>query len=142
MNPRAVSHSSAEDQWQGRLSVRIDSTPVQSLSSAFELRGDLTNGELVLTSPLGTVLAQARWDARGVQWQAGSETAVFANLDELAWRLTGTALPFAALWDWLRGMPTQAGGWQVNLQDYAQGRISAQREQPLPTATLRIVLER
>lgn len=142
IQPRGEREFSGDTLWQGRLSVRIDASPVQSISSAFELRGDLEQGELVLTSPLGTVLAQAHWDNRGVQWRAGNESTVYANLDELAWRLTGTALPFAALWDWLRGVPTQAGGWQVNLQDFHHGRISAQRQQPLPAATLRIVLER
>lgn len=121
--------------------MRIDSTPVQSLSSAFELQGSLDSGALALASPLGTVLARASWGTHGVKWQSGGETLLFADLDELALRLTGTALPFAALWDWLHGVPTQVGGWQVDLQDYAKGRIIAQRQQPLPAASLRIVLE-
>lgn len=141
-NPTVGASFTAKEQWQGRLAVRIDGTPSQSLSSAFELHGSLDAGTLTLNSPLGTVLARANWGENGVQWLSGGETLVFADLDELALRLTGTALPFAALWDWLRGVPTQAGGWQVDLQDYAQGHISAQRQQPLPAASLRIVLER
>lgn len=132
----------SENQWQGRLSVRIESAPPQSMSAAFHLQGTVSDGELTLTSPLGTTLANARWGAQGVLWQSGAEVARFDNLDALGQHLSGTSLPFAALMDWLQGIPTEAGGWQVNLQDFGLGRISAQRVVPEPAATLRILLDR
>ena len=48
----------------GRLIVRVDESAgqaAQSLSAAFELRGDGESGELRLNSPLGTRVVQARW---------------------------------------------------------------------------------
>ncbi|MFY9511670.1 MAG: lipoprotein insertase outer membrane protein LolB, partial [Rubrivivax sp.] len=45
----------------GRLSVQVRSEPPRQLSSAFELRGDAEQGQLQLTSPLGSVVASASW---------------------------------------------------------------------------------
>ena len=49
----------------GRLAVRIDAfggEEPRSVVAAFELQGAADAGRLNLTSPLGTVLAQARWE--------------------------------------------------------------------------------
>lgn len=124
------------------MSVGIEGPTAQAMSTSFELRGNIDRGDLTLTSPVGTVLAQARWDGQGVRWQTAAETLSFTNLDAMALHLTGTTLPFAALLDWLRGVPTQSEGWQVSLQDYDQGRISARRVVPPPAAQLRVVLDR
>ena len=45
-----------------------------------------------------------------------------------------------ALFDWLSGVPTLAGGWQADLQQLDEGRLSATRTQPPPAAMLRILL--
>ena len=53
-----------DDALEGRLSVRVEGTtvePERSLSAAFELRGDAQSGTLNLSTPTGTILAQARW---------------------------------------------------------------------------------
>jgi outer membrane lipoprotein LolB len=50
-----------EESWSGRLALRLDSTPPQSFSAGFDLRGSPQAGELQLNSPLGTTLASVRW---------------------------------------------------------------------------------
>ena len=54
------------DWLNGRLSLRVETgadatTAPRQFSSAFELQGDAERGELRLTSPLGSVVAAARW---------------------------------------------------------------------------------
>ena len=88
-----------QEGWQGRLSLRVDATPVQTLSAAFDLRGDPAEGELTLTGPLGTMVAQARWAPGSVEWHTTNETRSFPSLDAMAVQLTGTALPMAALFE-------------------------------------------
>lgn len=127
--------------WRGRLQVQVHSKPPQNLSAAFELLGNAERGSLSLTSPLGTTLAEAQWTPEGAVWRTATETRQFANMDALGEQLVGTALPLAALFDWLQARPTPAQGWEADLQDLSQGRLRAQRTQPEPAAQLRIVLE-
>src|SRR5450830_444762 len=42
--------------WTGRMSLRIDSEPVQTFSALFELRGSAEAGDLTLTTPIGSTL--------------------------------------------------------------------------------------
>ena len=63
-----------------------------------------------------------------------------ATLSALLREVTGEALPIDALFDWLSGVPTLAGGWQADLQQLDEGRLSATRTQPPPAAMLRILL--
>lgn len=130
-----------ENTWRGRLHVQVQGNPPQSLSAAFELRGDAQNGSLSLTSPLGTTLAEAQWSPQDALWRTPGETRHFATMEQMSTQLAGTALPLAALFDWLQGRPTPANGWEADLADLPQGRIRAQRLAPAPTAQLRIVLE-
>jgi outer membrane lipoprotein LolB len=139
---RAEVEKDTQENWQGRLSVRVETSPVQTLSAAFELRGDAQQGELTLTSPLGTMVAQARWAPGSVQWHTANDTRIFSNLDAMAVELTGTSLPMAALFDWLHGIPSQSSGWEPDLKEFDQGRISARRIQPAPLASIRVVLDR
>jgi outer membrane lipoprotein LolB len=55
---------------------------------------------------------------------------------------TGSAIPVAALFDWLEGRNTAVPGWQADLSELGQGRLRAQRMQPPPAADLRVVLDR
>lgn len=119
----------------------MHSKPPQNLSAAFELLGNAERGSLSLTSPLGTTLAEAQWTPEGAVWRTATETRQFASMDALGEQLVGTALPLAALFDWLQARPTPAQGWEADLQDLSQGRLRAQRTQPEPAAQLRIVLE-
>lgn len=130
-----------ETGWRGRLQVQVHSTPPQTLSAAFELLGNADRGSLRLISPLGTTLAEAQWTPQDAIWRSATETRHFANMDQLSMQLVGTALPLAALFDWLQARPTSAQGWEADLQDMPHGRLRAQRTQPEPAAQLRIVLE-
>lgn len=130
----------------GKLSVRVDATdaaPARSESGNFELKGTPEAGQLNLSSPLGTVIAQARWSGQRA-WLATSqgETA-YPDLDTLTHEMLGERLPVAALFDWLRGRPwpgaasrphdAGAGfeqlGWAVDLARFGEGWISARRAQ-------------
>jgi outer membrane lipoprotein LolB len=56
-------------------------------------------------------------------------------------QLLGTDLPVAALFAWLSGQEVAADGWEVNLAQFDQGKIMAQRLTPLPRAQLRVILD-
>lgn len=139
----------------GKLSVRVDASgtaPARSESGNFELKGTANDGQLNLSSPLGTVLAQARWSGRRA-WLATSqgETA-YPDLESLTEEMLGERLPVAALFDWLRGRPWSGApsqrdsaasgsgfeqlGWSVDLARFGEGWIVARRAQA-PAVTVR-----
>ena len=127
--------------WSGRLALRIDSDPPQSISAGFELQGTPTTGSLQLHSPLGNTLAQVTWSPAGAELKQGSQSVRRATLDELTTDMGGTALPVQALFAWLQGRPQAAAGWQADLSRQAEGRITAQRLQPAPSAELRLIFQ-
>jgi len=98
----------ASDVLSGRLAVRVE--PVageapRSVSAAFDLRGDSRAGTLGLSTPLGSMLAQARWSPAEVVLTTPRETRRFATLDELTREALGESVPIEAWFDWLRGRP-------------------------------------
>lgn len=140
----------------GRMVVRIDASPVRSASSLeadFELRGDSRQGELRLTSPLGSRLATTRWSADEAVLDTGQGETRHADLEALSRAAFGELLPLRALPDWLAGRPwpgaasdAQADGfvqlgWRVSLAGLANGRIDAVRDEP-PRVVVRVRLER
>lgn len=127
--------------WSGRLSLQVDSAPPQSFSAAFDLRGAPAEGELQLTSPLGTTLATVVWTAQSAELRQGGQVTRRGSLDELTAELSGTAVPVAALFGWLRGEQGDVPGWQADLSRQAEGRVTARRSAPLPTAELRVVFQ-
>lgn len=127
--------------WRGRIAVHTEEDPPQSHVAAFELRGSAQEGQLDAFSPLGSVLARLRWDAEHAQLEDGRHTYTSDTLDDLAARIFGAPIPVQALFAWLSGDAQVAPGWQVDLSQFEYGRISALREQPLPRATLRVILE-
>ncbi len=128
--------------WVGRLSLQIRSEPPQSFSAAFELEGNAQQGQLLLNTPLGSALAQARWTPSQAVWVGGGDTRRYANIEELLLAVTGAALPLGALFDWLEGRPTPVSGWQSDLTQLDQGRLQARRSEPAPAVDLRILLDR
>jgi len=61
-------------------------------------------------------------------------------------RLTGTALPVAALIDWLQARPTPVEGWNADLSQIDQGKLwirstSTSAAPALPQVNLRLILE-
>ena len=157
----------ASDVLSGRLAVRVEplaSEAPRSVSAAFDLRGDSRAGTLGLSTPLGSMLAQARWSPAEVVLTTPRETRRFATLDELTREALGESVPIEAWFDWLRGRPwpgaasapldvatsvpsdeAAAGfrqlGWRVDLSRFASGTIAATRESPAPVVTVRIRLD-
>ena len=132
----------------GRLSVRVEGAAPRHLSALFDLRGDATRGELALSTPIGTTLAQARWQPGEVRLATPDGERRFADLDALTREVLGESLPLAALFDWLRGRPWAGApsrplapasgfeqlGWQVDLARFADGVVDARRGQPPPVS--------
>ena len=140
----------------GRLSLRIDGRPERSLSAGFELSGTPAQGQLLLSGPLGTTAARARWSPGQAVLTSGGQDTAFADLDSLAAAALGEALPMAALFDWLRGRawvgaPASvradglAGfeqlGWAINLVRWPEGAVDAVRPAP-PSVLVRVRLDR
>ena len=153
--------------WSGKLGVRTDPAPdlpARSVSGQFELSGDASSGQLVLTSPIGTTVARARWSdpvgAQGapskIELEADGGTTHYATLEDMMQRAIGDQLPLAAMFDWLDGRPWPAApvqrsadgtsfdqlGWHVDLSQLAGNRlIDAQRPQPAPVLHVRVKLD-
>lgn len=127
--------------WSGRLNLVVRAEPVQSFSAGFELRGSAQQGELRLTSPLGTTLAEARWRPGQAQLKAGADHRHYASMSELLRELTGAALPLDALFDWLAGQASEVPGWVADLSGRREGRLLARRLEPQPLIELRIRLD-
>jgi outer membrane lipoprotein LolB len=142
----------------GRMSVHVDPTSTsesRNVSATFELQGSPEQGRLDMSTPLGTVLAQARWAPGKVALQTSQGETLFPSLDALTREVLGESLPVAALFDWLRGKPwsgapsTSNGagagfqqlGWAVDLSRFGEGLIAAKRAQ-VPAVTVRAKLDR
>jgi len=136
--PLQAAHSG---RWTGRLALRIDSDPVEQFSAGFELQGDADKGQLSLYSPLGQVLAIANWGPQWVTLQQGRQHHVYPDTDSLTTALTGAALPLSHLFDWIQGQPSPLPGWQIDLSQQTQGRLTARRVTPEPRLELRLLLE-
>ena len=128
--------------WSGRLSLRVDGDPNQSFSALFELRGAPQAGELILTSPIGSTLAQLHWAPGEALLRNGGETRRYDSVDALIEAATGAVIPVGALFAWLAGRDEQVPGWRPDLSQVSAGRLQATRESPKPRADLRIVFER
>lgn len=131
-----------QSSWSGRLGLTVASEPPQSFSAGFSLSGDEQSGELSLTSPLGSTLAAMQWQPGTAVLRQGEEEQRYNSLDDLVAHATGTPLPVRALFSWLRGQQQDIDGWHADLSGLNNGRLFAQRRQPLPTVDLRLVLDR
>ncbi len=128
--------------WTGRISLQIQSEPVQAFFAGFELKGQADNGELTLISPLGSILGIMRWTPSEAVLEQNGSIKRFASTDELLAQTTGAAVPVSALFDWLSGKNTPTPGWLADLSQQGKGRITAKRSAPSPQADLRIVLDK
>ena len=127
--------------WQGRIAVKVFSKPVQAFSASFELQGRPSQGELVLISPLGTTLAHMLWTPDSASLITSGNEQHFDSLQNLARTTTGADLPVASLFAWLRGQPEDAAGWQADLSELPDGRITAIHLEEV-RAELKIILDR
>jgi outer membrane lipoprotein LolB len=142
----------------GRLSIRVDpdgATPARTLTAAFELNGGPRAGRLDLSTPLGSILAQARWSPGEVVLATPRGESNFTDLDALTRQALGESVPVPALFDWLQGRPwpgapstpAPAGsgfaqlGWAVDLERFDDALVTARRDSP-PPVTVRIKLDR
>lgn len=140
--PRAPSMPDAvRTQWSGRLALRIDSEPVQSFHAAFDLRGNAQTGELSLFSPLGSTLARMAWAPGQAQLRWNGQQRQFDSIGALTREATGTELPITSLFEWLAGRESLAEGWTADLRALADGKLVADRSQPLPAVQMRMVLD-
>lgn len=145
------------DSLAGRMTVKVDATSTsqaRNVTAVFDLQGTPEQGRLDLSTPLGTVLAQARWAPGQVALVTSKgEMIAFPTLDDLTREVLGESLPMAAFFDWLRGRPwpgapsTPDGdkgfsqlGWTVNLAQYDNGLVYAQRAQA-PAVSVRAKLD-
>ena len=144
----------------GRLAVRVEaseSAPARAVSAAFDLRGNASSGRLNLATPMGSVLAQARWAPGSVVLATPQGETRFADLDALTREVLGESLPVAALFDWLRGRPWAGAastatvapadpgfeqlGWVVNLARFDEAWVAARRD-AAPVVTVRARMDR
>lgn len=139
--PLATQGTMLAQEWQGRISVSVQNNPPTAMSAGFLLRGNAVQGELDLYSPLGTTLAALQWSPQSVRLLQGQTSEHFESLDQLTEKTTGATLPIEAIFGWLRGHPLSAQGWQADLTNVSQGRLTAHRTAPLPEVTLRIKLD-
>ena len=128
--------------WNGRLALQVKDDPGQSFAALFELRGNAQAGELTLSTPIGSTLAVLAWAPGSATLRRNGETQRFDTVEDLAARATGSAIPLAALFDWLRGIETPVPGWRPDLSQLGQGRLAALRLEPPPEADLRVIFER
>ena len=146
------------DSFAGRLSVRIEPTAsasARSLTATFDLRGSPTAGTLGLSTPLGSMLAQARWQPGSVVLVTPQGSRTFADLGALTQEVLGESVPIEAWFDWLHGRPWpgaastpqaagagfQQLGWTVDLSRFSTGAVSATRLEPQPPVGVRIQLD-
>lgn len=156
---RTVDNNTA-DVLSGRMAVRVAASRdamERSVTAGFELLGRPAEGQLNLSTPLGTMIAQARWAPGTVLLVTPQGERRFASLDELTREVLGESIPVTALFDWLQGrpwpgaasVPTQPPrdpgfvqlGWIVNLARFAEASLDVVREQP-PEVTVRVKLDR
>lgn len=128
--------------WSGRLALQVEGQPSRSFIAAFELQGNAHSGSLQLSTPLGSTLVQLHWNPQGAQLHSNDRTEEAPSVEALLERSTGAAIPVAALFDWLAGLPTPVDGWSTDFSAMPQGRLSATRWSPEPATTLRITFER
>ena len=123
------------------LQVQDPMAQEQSFSASFQLQGTPQQGSLDVFSPLGSQIAKLQWQPGSAWLQQGDRITQSDSLEELLHISLGTVLPVQALFSWLKGANAIATGWNVDLSQHAQGRITAQRTTPQPQATLRVVLQ-
>ena len=124
------------------MALQIASEPPEAFFASFELKGNAQSGELLLFTPLGSTLAALAWTPGSARLTRGGEVREFASVDELVVAATGTSFPVTALFAWLAGIQTAVPGWVADLSQIDSGRLIAARTMPLPTAELKMVLDR
>lgn len=127
--------------WTGRISLRIDSDPVQAFHAGFDLKGSARSGELSLFTPLGSTVGRLEWSPGSALLRWNGEQRSFESIEALTREATGTELPIASLFQWLAGQQTTGDGWAADLGNLPDGKIVARRRSPAPPVEMRLVFE-
>jgi outer membrane lipoprotein LolB len=133
--------------WHGRMAVRIHDVvqgaeQQQSFASTFDLKGNPAQGQLLFFTPLGITLASLNWNEHQATLHTPGNTRHFDTLQNLMISVVGADVPLPALFAWLQGTSVPTSGWLVDLSQYANGKILANRVSPEPAVELRIMLDR
>lgn len=139
----------APQRFVGRIALSQEADPnnpdskADSWSAHFELAGTPEQGTLLLYTPVGTVIAQIEWQPNFASVKTSDAYHTYTNLNNLTFSYFQQNIPVAALFDWLRGQPTQQHiqGWEVDLTRAASGVIKAQRLTPAPIIRLRAIVD-
>jgi outer membrane lipoprotein LolB len=139
----------------GRISVKVEGPSPKSVSAVFDLQGNSTAGSLGLSTPLGSMLAQARWTPGQVTLTTPRGQTTYADLDDLTRAVLGESVPIAAMFDWLRARPWAEApskalspgarsfeqlGWTVDLGRFDSGSVDAYRRTGQPV-TVKVRLD-
>ena len=155
--PDTPRQAGADGPLTGRMSVKVEGPSPRAVSAVFDLQGNATAGSLGLSTPLGSMLAQARWAPERVTLTTPKGETVYPDLDSLTHDVLGESVPVAALFDWMRARPwagapsapvsEAAGGpgfeqlgWIVKLSRFGEGFVDAARSSP-PPVTVRVRLD-
>ena len=126
---------------EGRLFLRVDSSPPSITQAEIRLQGSAEAGELTFFGPLGTTQGLLRWTPAEAVWTRGQEEQRFSSLDQLLTRMLGTSLPVPTVFAWLEGRAVPLEGWElISLPSETQPLV-ARRRSPEPTLELRLRLE-
>lgn len=140
MTLTSVSKTLNSEFYSGKISLRTASEPVSAWFANFELQGAADAGSLSLLSPLGTTLGTLRWTTTEALLQTPDSIQRYSSFEEALAALTGASVAPQALFSWLAGQSFVQAGWELDLSHFSNGRISARRTTPLPTAHLTLVL--
>lgn len=147
INTRAIDQNHQQtDSWHGRLAIRVEAPPdapesnPQSFSASFALTGTPNAGELIFFTPLGSAAAAIQWSPAQATLTTQGTVRRFSGLAPLIQDLLGADIPVPALFAWLNGHDLASDSWQVDLTNFDQGKITAQRL-VAPQAQLRLILE-
>ncbi len=99
--------------YSGRLSVVEQGPQPRNLYASFELRLDGDSGWLEIGSPLGQMLARARWDADSARVDDGRQQRIYPSFEDMTQASVGLRLPRAALQDWVRGRAAAGVPWKA-----------------------------
>lgn len=126
----------------GRMSLRIDSQPVQLHQLSFSGWVEPRSGLIEWFAPTGQSVAQVWWSETGAAISRHAQRVEgHPSLRHLSRDLTGTELPAEALSDWTQGKLTPVEGWSLEKLSEQPLRLQAIRVQPAPAIRLILLLE-
>ena len=131
----------AASTWRGRLVVRVNDGHLQNFSAGFELTGSALAGEMTLFNPLGSTAAVLTWNPQMATMRVDGDVQYHLSLKALIGQVIGIEVPVDALFAWLAGEPVVADGWNPDLSQHTNGRVTAKRTTPDPPVEIRLVLD-